>query len=437
MIVLAAAGLVVVLALLIGIRRKTAGDILHLLAAVISAAGAYLALSKTAPAAVSFAASKLEFDASTHPLLAKIAAAAAGPAVFTATFIVLFIVLGLIFHFIAGRRKPGEKANIAAKLILNLIAGVLIAACLIVPAVYYPRRAPLAADAVSKAGMEQSVKIPDLSSFAAPDYLDPLTSPFGRFELEEKTYTVDEGIRALAVLAETSNASSDPDKLGEIAGQIKSDETADTLCGYLSAELAKDTMDPDAQAIMENEASFSVKLEAAQMGLLLEDFLNRKVDKEIPLAKIIEIANEENCRIAINSLREDVIKDYTSQYAQFGTILNDILTSIPKAKEGRGVLAGREAAEIVSIFGLIESRFNGSMPKVTDIDRLVRAISRSTIIRQIVVTATDGGRIKDPWGIGAVISRPLALGVIELAERSISFTLDDLTKQSLLAFFGA
>ena len=437
MIVSAAAGLVVVLALLIGIRRKTAGDILHLLAVVISAAGAYLALAKTVPAAVSFAASKLQFDVSTHPLLAKIAAAAAGPAVFTATFIVLFIVLGLVFHFIAGRRKPGEKAGIAAKLILNLIAGVLIAACLIVPAVYYPKRAPLAADAVSKAGMEQSVKIPDLSRFAAPDYLDPLASPFGRFESDGKTYTVDEGLRALAVLAETSNASSDPDKLGEIAEQIKNDETADTLCGYLSAELAKDTMDPAAQAIMENEAPFSVKLEASQMGLLMEDFLNRKYDKEIPLTKIIEIANEENCRIAINSLREDIIKDYTNQYDQFGKMLNDVLISIPKAKAGRGVLASREAAEIVSVFGLIESRFNGSMPKVTDIDRLVRAISRSTIIRQIVVTATDGGRIKDPWGIGAVISRTLALGVIELAERSISFTLDDLTKQSLLAFFGA
>ena len=436
MTVLISAAVIVVLAQLIGIKRKTSGDVLHLLAVLISAAGAYILSAKAAPKAVSFAAEKLKADLSAYPLLTKIAEAAAVPAIFTLLFLAMFIVIGFIFHLISKIGKSDKKANIPAKLLLNLISGVLIAACLAVPAVFYPPRLEKVAEAAKKAGIDTGVTVPDLSGFAAPDYLDPLAAPFGRFEYEGKEYTVDEGIKALAFLSEVAGASVDAGKIGETAQEVQKDKNVDELSGYLSTELAGESSEEAVQVIMESPESFSVKLRAAEIDLLLEAFMSRPVDKHIPLAEIIRIADEESCRLAASSLSEDLLKQYTDSSELFAKIIESILTSIPKAKAGQTIIEDREAQEIESIFGLIESRLNGSTPKITDIDKLVRAISTSEIIRQTVVTATEGGTVKDPWGVGGVLGRNMAQGVMTRIERSVSVKLDDLTKQSLKAFFG-
>ena len=433
---LIAAAVIIVLALLLGIRRNTVGDYLHFFAVLLSAAGAYFIALAKADTAAAFAAEKLKLDIAAYPLSAKIAAAAAGPALFAASFILLFIVIGLIFHFLAKISKR-EKKSIFAKLVINALAGVVIAACLLTPAVYYPSRAGKTAEIADRAGIDLGTKLPQMvSSIEVPEYLNIITAPFGHFVYKDQKYTVDDSIQAADFLSGLLQEPYETDRLIEQHNEILKDEKLDILCGDLTEELMDNNTAEPLRSIMKRPAKLSTKLRAAIIDLLLNETLSRKVDKKIPLGKLIDLADEESCSIAIDSLNDDVLSQYTANYKEYGPVIKQLLTSIPKAKGEHSAIGAIDAAEMESVMGLIQSRVNGSTPKKTDEDKLYRAITRSAVIRELIVTATEGGSKIDPWGIGSSFGKELSLSLMERLENTKNFTLDELTKKSIKAFLG-
>lgn len=443
MILIAVAGIIVILTQLLGIKRSNKRDLFHLLAVLLSAAGAYVITVLFGDKLFAFAENRHWFDIET-PFLRQVVMAAVKPALIAVLFTALLIVLGLIFHFIAYSRKP-KKPNAIVKILLNLISGGIIAIVFIVPVDYYVSNTDKFVDILNAYDYNVNDELPDLEKYRlGSDIPAPFTDKLTEVEFEGQTYSFQkcaECAKGFSVIAEYSGSSED---LNNLTNALDGDEETEKLYEIFASELLDTVRDPKMKAILSQEGRVSSKLRALSMLPQLKDMLNGKLDCCETLKSMIESADKDECEALASICTLQELKTANYKGSQNAPLIAEIIRGMPDIPDKSPEGVDREARSVAYIMNIDpndqQSCFNYND---LDPDLVAKCINDSYLLQNAYITVTDHGTIADPCGVtynGSNL-QPLVFDyyvstIIYRLDTTYGFHPDSDLYKSMMAFFN-
>ena len=442
MILIAVAGIIVILTQLLGIKRSNKRDLFHLLAVLLSAAGAYVITVLFGDKLFAFAENRHWFDIET-PFLRQIVMAAVKPALIAVLFTGLLIVLGLIFHFIAYSRKP-KKPNAIVKILLNLISGVIIAIVFIVPVDYYVSNTDKFIDILEAYEYNVGDELPDLEKYRlGSDIPASLTAELTKVEFEGQTYSIQkcaECAKGFSALADYSGSGED---LNDLISALDGDEETEKLYEIFVSELPDTVQDPKMKAVLSQEGRVSSKLRALSMLSQLKDMLGGKLDCHEALKTMIETADKDACEAFASLCTFQELKTTNYKGGLNAPFIAEIIKGMPDIPDKSPEGVDREARSVAYIMNIDPSdQQSGFNYNDLDPDLVAKCINDSYLLQNAYITITDHGTIKDPCGVtsnGSVLN-PLVFDyyvstIIYRLDKTYGFHPDSDLYKSMMAFF--
>ncbi|MBQ4253294.1 MAG: hypothetical protein II712_00560, partial [Erysipelotrichaceae bacterium] len=346
-----------------------------------------------------------------------------------------FIVIGLITHVISNLLPEKKKPNIAVKMVLNLLAGLLVGYALLVPAAYYPAKAERLIDVADDLGVSIDFNTDSLSKYKVNEKLYSfILNVFDRFEFEGIELSIDKTIDDLEKLSSISNLLNNTSRWSDIADKINSEDISDAFyCLLLSDSGNKNEV---IKGVSEIDMTMQEKIEGTKAiinSLSLFTNVHSTVDDFRQFMADLDPSSCQSAAKIFDRVRLDSIDINIGRNAPLiASLFRAIGTMSDKSDEKLA-----KEAEALSYFLIPQN----AATSVFDFERLdplkaLDYIMNSEVIRNSFIEVTNGGEIFNPCRIKNRISPTLLKSLFTLIQSTYGVSADDALFKSLQAYFA-